>query len=139
MRVPCLIQWPGHILAGRVSNGIQSHEDLYVTLASAASMPDLKDELLKGKKMGSMTYKVHLDGYNNLDLWTGKADKFARLASPLHNSTSQASIPHDHRRQPAPPACFLTSSRQCAPLCPTASSPRSTVFPNRSITDRAAI
>jgi len=31
-------------------------------------MPDLKDELLKGKKMGSMTYKVHLDGYNNLDL-----------------------------------------------------------------------
>src|SRR5215475_1627924 len=27
-------------------------------------------------------------------------------ASPLHNSTSQASIPHEPRRHPAPPACF---------------------------------
>ena len=25
-----------------------------------------------------MTYKVHLDGYNNLDHWTGKTDKSAR-------------------------------------------------------------
>ena len=25
-----------------------------------------------------MTYKVHLDGYNNLDHWTGKYDKSAR-------------------------------------------------------------
>ena len=28
--------------------------------------------------MGDMTYKVHLDGDNNLDLWTGKTDKSAR-------------------------------------------------------------
>jgi hypothetical protein len=28
--------------------------------------------------MGDTTYKVHLDGYNNLDLWTGKTDKSAR-------------------------------------------------------------
>ena len=26
-----------------------------------------------------MTYKVHLDGYNQLDYWTGKIDKSARL------------------------------------------------------------
>ena len=25
-----------------------------------------------------MTYKVHLDGFNNLDLWTGKTEKSAR-------------------------------------------------------------
>ena len=32
-------------------------------------MPDLKEELLKGYKIGNgTTYKVHLDGYNNLDL-----------------------------------------------------------------------
>jgi len=78
MRVPCLIQWPGHIPPGTVSNGIQSHEDLFVTLAAAAGLPNLKDDLLKGIKMGSMTYKVHLDGYNNLDLWTGKTEKSAR-------------------------------------------------------------
>ena len=34
--------------------------------------------LLAGYKMGDTTYKVHLDGYNNLDLWTGKTDKSAR-------------------------------------------------------------
>jgi arylsulfatase A-like enzyme len=78
VRVPCLIKWPGKIKAGTVSNGIQSHEDLYVTLAAAAGLPNLKNELLTGKKIGNMTYKVHLDGYNNLDLWTGKTDKSAR-------------------------------------------------------------
>ena len=57
---------------------IQSHEDLYVTLAAAAGAPNIKAELLKGKQMGAMTYKVHLDGYNNLDHWMGKSDKSAR-------------------------------------------------------------
>lgn len=78
VRVPCLVQWPGHIKPGSVSNGIQSHEDLFVTLAAAAGLPNLKEELLGGKKMGDMTYKVHLDGYNNLPLWTGQTDKSAR-------------------------------------------------------------
>src|SRR5262249_10574925 len=78
VRVPCMIRWPGHIPAGRVSNGIQSHEDLFVTLAAAAGLPNLKQDLLTGYKMVSMTYKVHLDGYNNLDLWTAKTDKSAR-------------------------------------------------------------
>jgi arylsulfatase len=41
-------------------------------------MPNLKTELLTGKKMGDLTYKVHLDGYNQLDYWTGKSDKSAR-------------------------------------------------------------
>jgi arylsulfatase len=78
VRVPCMISWSGHIPAGRVSNGIQSHEDLFVTLAAAAGLPNLKQDLLTGYKMGDTTYKVHLDGYNNLDLWTGKTDKSAR-------------------------------------------------------------
>jgi arylsulfatase len=78
VRVPCLIRWPGHIPAGRVTNGIQSHEDLFVTLAAAAGLPNLKDDLLKGYKMGPTNYKVHLDGYNNVDLWTGKTEKSAR-------------------------------------------------------------
>ena len=28
--------------------------------------------------MGPTNYKVHLDGYNNVDLWTGKTEKSAR-------------------------------------------------------------
>jgi arylsulfatase len=78
VRVPCLVRWPGHIKPVTELNGIQSHEDLYVTLAAAAGMPDLKTELLSGKEVGDMTYKAHLDGYNQLDYWTGKNDKSAR-------------------------------------------------------------
>lgn len=78
VRVPLLIKWPGRIAPGTELNGVQSHEDLFVTLAAAAGLPDLKTELLIGKKMGEMTYKVHLDGYNNLDYWTGKTDKSSR-------------------------------------------------------------
>ena len=36
VRVPLVVRWPGRIPAGSVSNGIQSHEDLFVTLAAAA-------------------------------------------------------------------------------------------------------
>jgi arylsulfatase A-like enzyme len=78
VRVPCLVRWPGHIQPGSVSNGIQNHEDLYATLAAAAGLPNLKQELLTGKRIGDMTYKVHLDGYDNLALWTGQTDKSAR-------------------------------------------------------------
>ena len=46
VRVPLLIKWPGHIPAGREANGIQTHEDLFVTLAAAAGLPNLKEDLL---------------------------------------------------------------------------------------------
>lgn len=78
VRVPMLVKWPGHIPAGSWANGIQSHEDLYVTLAAAAGLPDLKEKLLTGYAMNGSNYKVHLDGYNQLDYWTGKTDKSAR-------------------------------------------------------------
>jgi arylsulfatase len=78
VRVPLLVTWPGKIKPGSVSNGIQNHEDLFATLAAAAGLPDLKNELLAGKKLGDTTYKVHLDGYNNLAHWTGESEKSAR-------------------------------------------------------------
>jgi len=78
VRVPCFVRWPGVISAGSVSNGVQAHEDLYVTLAAAAGLTDLKEKLLGGTPLGSTTYKVHLDGYNNLDHWSGKNPKSAR-------------------------------------------------------------
>ena len=78
VRVPCVVRWPGTIPAGRVSNEVQAHEDLYVTLAAAAGRADIKEKMLNGLQVGPMTYKAHLDGYNNLDLWSGKTEKSAR-------------------------------------------------------------
>jgi len=92
VRVPMLVKWPGRIAPGTDLNGVQSHEDLFVTLAAAAGLPNLKSELLTGKKMGDMTYKVHLDGYNNLDYWTGKSDKSARREYFYYDETDLMAI-----------------------------------------------
>jgi arylsulfatase A-like enzyme len=91
-RVPCVIRWPGKIKPGTELNGVHSHEDLFVTLASAAGMPNLKAELLTGKKMGEMTYKVHLDGYDQTDYWTGKAVKSARREFFYYDETDLMAI-----------------------------------------------
>jgi len=87
VRVPMLAKWPGKIKPGSWSNGIQNHEDLFVTLAAAAGLPNLKQELLGGKTMGDVTYKVHLDGYNNLAHWTGESDKSARREIYYYDET----------------------------------------------------
>jgi len=44
------------------------------TLLAAAGDPNVKEDLLKGKKVGDMTYKVHLDGYNLLPALKGEAE-----------------------------------------------------------------
>ncbi|QNT69564.1 arylsulfatase [Defluviicoccus vanus] len=77
-RVPALVRWPGHIKPGTVSNQIMSHLDWMPTLLAAAGQPDLTDKLLKGYKAGSMTYKVHLDGYNFVPCLTGQEKKCPR-------------------------------------------------------------
>jgi len=71
-RVPCIIRWPGKIKAGTVENGIFSGLDWFPTLMAAAGNPNITDQLLKGVKLGDRTYKNHLDGYNQMDLLTGK-------------------------------------------------------------------
>jgi arylsulfatase len=91
-RVPCLIEWPGHIPAGQELNGIQSHEDLYVTLAAAAGLPNLKQDLLTGYTMNGTSYKVHLDGYNNLDYWTGITNKSARREIFYYDETDLMAV-----------------------------------------------
>ncbi len=67
-----MMRWPGKVPAGKVENGIISGLDWFPTFLAAAGNPNIKDELLKGKKLGDMTYKVNLDGYNQMDLITGK-------------------------------------------------------------------
>ncbi|MER8435036.1 arylsulfatase [Mesorhizobium sp. M1312] len=71
-RAPAIMRWPGQIPAGKVENGIVSGLDWLPTFVAAAGNPNIKDELLKGKQIGERTYKNHLDGYNQLDLITGK-------------------------------------------------------------------
>jgi arylsulfatase len=92
MRVPCMIKWPGHIPAGRWANGVQSHEDLFVTLAAAAGVPDIKEKLLAGYSMNGVKYKVHLDGYNNLDYWTGKTEKSGRREIFYYDETDLMAV-----------------------------------------------
>jgi arylsulfatase len=71
-RVPAILRWPGKVPAGKVENGLISGMDWFPTFLTAAGNPNITDELLKGKKIGDMTYKVHLDGYDQTPMITGK-------------------------------------------------------------------
>ena len=71
-RVPCIIRWPGHVPAGMVENAIISGLDWFPTFLAAASNPNIVEELKAGKRLGDRSYKVHLDGYNQMDLITGE-------------------------------------------------------------------
>lgn len=66
VRVPMLVRWPARIAKGKVSNGIQTQEDVFATLAAAAGVPDVKAKL-------KTEAKVCIDGVNNLAHWTGSA------------------------------------------------------------------
>lgn len=71
-RVPAMIRWPGQVPAGVVENGLFSGLDWLPTFVAAAGDANITQDLLKGKQIGDKTYKNHLDGYNQLDLITGK-------------------------------------------------------------------
>jgi len=71
-RVPCVARWPGVIKPNTIINDIASHEDWMPTFLTAAGVPDMKDQLLKGYKAGDKTFKVHLDAYDMSDLLSGK-------------------------------------------------------------------
>jgi arylsulfatase A-like enzyme len=77
-RVPCMIRWPGRIQPGSVSNEMISGLDWLPTLMAAAGDPDIKNKLLRGHQAGSKTFKVHLDGYNQLPYLTGQQPAGAR-------------------------------------------------------------
>jgi arylsulfatase len=77
-RVPALIRWPGRIPAGAVSNGIISHLDWLPTLLAAAGEPEIREKLLDGHEAGEKTFRVHLDGYNQLPFLTGESDENPR-------------------------------------------------------------
>jgi arylsulfatase len=71
-RVPCILRWPGKVQAGKIENGVISGLDWFPTFVAAAGNPNVGEELKAGKQLGDTTFKVHLDGYNQLDFITGK-------------------------------------------------------------------
>jgi arylsulfatase len=79
-RVPAIVRWPGKIKAGEVSNEMFSGMDWFPTLLAAAGDTEVKDKLLKGwaPTSGGTSFKVHLDGYNQLPYLTGQAPKGLR-------------------------------------------------------------
>ena len=77
-RVPAMVRWPGHIQPGSVTTEIFSGLDWFPTLLAVAGDTDIRDRLLKGTDVGGKTFKVHLDGYNQLPFLTNQQAKGAR-------------------------------------------------------------
>ena len=96
VRVPHLVKWPAKIPPRSVSNEVQTHEDVYATLAAAAGLPDLKEKLVKGHTLNGTKFKVHLDGFNNLDHWTGESPKSARRVVYYYDETDLMAIRVDN-------------------------------------------
>jgi arylsulfatase len=77
-RVPAILRWPGRIKPGQVSNEIVAHHDMLPTILAVAGDAQASEKLRTGYKIGDMTYKVHLDGYNLVPYLTGQATKGPR-------------------------------------------------------------
>ena len=71
VRVVSMLRWPGTVKAGSVRNGIQAHQDMFTSLATAAGVPDVVERVKAEKKQ-------YIDGVNNIDYWTGKSAESAR-------------------------------------------------------------
>jgi len=89
-RVPAIIRWPGKVPAGKVENAIVSGLDWFPTFVAAAGDANIVDELKQGKQIGDRTYKVHLDGYDQTDLITGKGPSKRHEIFYLTESTLSA-------------------------------------------------
>ena len=77
-RVPSLARWPGHFPAATVRNGIMSHNDWFPTLLAAAGVDDIAAQLKEGADLNGATYRVCLDGHNQLPYLTGEVEESPR-------------------------------------------------------------
>jgi hypothetical protein len=77
-RVPAMVRWPGKIPAGKITREMLSGLDWFPTFLAAAGDSDITQRLLKGADFDGKTFKVHLDGYNQLPFLTGQQPKSAR-------------------------------------------------------------
>jgi arylsulfatase len=77
-RVPAMVRWPGQIKPGEVATEIFSGLDWFPTFLAAAGDTTISQRLLQGANIGGSTFKVRLDGHNQLPYLTGKQPKSAR-------------------------------------------------------------
>ncbi|MGH9481918.1 MAG: arylsulfatase [Terriglobales bacterium] len=96
-RVPCILRWPGRVPAGKVENGLISGLDWFPTFLALAGYSTVVADLKKGKQLGDRTYKVHLDGYNQVDLITGKGPSNRREIIYFAESTVGAVRVDDYK------------------------------------------
>lgn len=71
VRVISMLRWPRAIEPGKTLNGIQTHMDMFTTLAAAAGIEDPNAEVMADKKQ-------YIDGVNNLAYWLGESDESER-------------------------------------------------------------
>ena len=72
-RAPAIIRWPGKVPAGKVENGIILRPRLVPDLRGRRRQPEhRRGTARRARSSATRTYKVHLDGYNQMDLITGK-------------------------------------------------------------------
>ena len=119
-RVPAMIRWPGRIKPGEVSNEIVSGLDWFPTLLAAAGDTRSRSGCSMGANIGGKTFKVHLDGYNQLALPDRAAaevraqrvllfQRRRRMWSPIATTTGRS--------------CFASSASQAASRCGQIRSP----------------
>jgi arylsulfatase A-like enzyme len=71
-RVPMIVRWPGHVPANAWTGEFMTAEDWLPTLMAAVGDTDIKERLLKGTRVADRDYKLHLDGYDQTAMLTGK-------------------------------------------------------------------
>jgi arylsulfatase A-like enzyme len=71
VRVISMLRWPGVVKPGQTLNGIQTHMDMFTSLAAAGGVPGVVEQMKRDKKQ-------YIDGVNNLDYWTGTRAESAR-------------------------------------------------------------
>ena len=77
-RAPQVVRWPGKMKPNQVINGVMSGMDWFPTFVAAAGYQgDIAADLRNGKTLNGRQYKVHLDGYNQMDMLT-KGGKSSR-------------------------------------------------------------
>ncbi len=94
VRVPIMIRWPG-APAGRVSSEIVDSLDLFPTLAAAAGEPDVVDKLKNGTDYDGRNFKVHLDGFDQTGLFTGKTEQSNRRFVLYYDETVLTAFRYD--------------------------------------------
>ena len=139
-RVPCIARWPGKIPADTVQNGLMSGLDWFPTLLAAAGNPTIASDLLRGAKIGDRTYKNHLDGYNQMDMLTGKSPSARHEIFYLGESTvgECASTITSIALSTNPTAGWARKPARTCPTSPTCVSIRSNAWAGPTMGPRKA-